>query len=98
MWPNAHCSTQAVFRAFESNPPQENHPNDLIPAALSLCPIIGECLNAITQCRDAKHISMSGSGSTCFAVFDSSELAQKYALDLKKSYPEWWIQTAEILS
>ena len=98
VWPNTYCSTQAVFQAFDANPPQENHANDLTPAAISLCPMIGECLDKIHQYEGADYVSMSGSGSTCFAVFDSLKMAQEQALDLKKSHSQWWIQTAKILS
>ncbi len=98
VWPNTHCSTQAVFEAFDTKPPQENYPNDLTLAAMSLCPMISECLDTLSCYEDANQVSMSGSGSTCFAVFDSHENAEKHELALKNKYPQWWIQVTQLLS
>ncbi|MDA9236547.1 hypothetical protein N9O96_02980 [Amylibacter sp.] len=35
---------------------------------------------------------MSGSGGTCFGVFQSFELAQKAAKKISLENPKWWVQ------
>jgi 4-diphosphocytidyl-2-C-methyl-D-erythritol kinase len=62
--------------------------NDLEAPALALCPAIGgvlAALRALPACRLAR---MSGSGATCFALFDSALHAAHGAAALAR--PGWW--------
>jgi 4-diphosphocytidyl-2-C-methyl-D-erythritol kinase len=66
-------------------------PNDLEPAAVSLQPVIAEVLallRALDGCRLAR---MSGSGATCFALFDDEAGATAAASHLRNLHPRWWI-------
>jgi 4-diphosphocytidyl-2-C-methyl-D-erythritol kinase len=47
--------------------------NDLEVPARRLAPVIGEVLDWLGQQEGANFIRMSGSGATCFALFDSEE-------------------------
>jgi len=60
--------------------------NDLTAAAVSLAPIVGQVLEALLR-TGARHSAMSGSGATCFALYDSPELARHAASTLP---PTWW--------
>ena len=60
--------------------------NDLEPPALALCPAIGDVLAALRE-TGAWLVRMSGSGATCFALFDSTE-ARDAAADSVD--PGWW--------
>ena len=60
--------------------------NDLEAPALALCPAIGEVLAALRD-TDAWLVRMSGSGATCFALFDSPEARDAAA---SKFSPAWW--------
>ena len=60
--------------------------NDLEPPALDLCPAIGEVLAALRE-TDAWLVRMSGSGATCFALFDCAEQRDVAASRLPH---EWW--------
>jgi 4-diphosphocytidyl-2-C-methyl-D-erythritol kinase len=60
--------------------------NDLTAAAVSLAPVVGQVLEALGR-SGARHAAMSGSGATCFALYDSSELAQRAASVLPAA---WW--------
>lgn len=64
--------------------------NDLEAPALRLQPVIGEVLAALraSGCRLAR---MSGSGATCFGLFDSAAAAQAAARDLQRARPGWWV-------
>lgn len=64
--------------------------NDLQPAALDIAPAIGDALEALlaeTGCRFAR---MSGSGATCFGIFDTEADAEEAARAIGAAHPEWW--------
>jgi len=60
--------------------------NDLTAAAVSLAPMVGRVLEALAR-TEARHVAMSGSGATCFALYDSQDLARRAASALPAS---WW--------
>jgi len=60
--------------------------NDLTAAAVSLASVVGQVLEALGR-TGARHAAMSGSGATCFALYDSPELAQRAASALPTA---WW--------
>jgi len=64
--------------------------NDLEPAALVRHPEIGATLGALSKLDGARLSRMSGSGATCFALFETVERAQAAATTLKASQPDWW--------
>ena len=61
--------------------------NDLEAAAMALVPQIGDVLAWLSAQRGATFARMSGSGATCFALFDS-EAARDAAADAVPR--EWW--------
>ena len=65
--------------------------NDLQPAAVSICPPIGEVLTAL---EDAPLARMSGSGATCFALHGGEAEALAQAERLRRTRPGWWIVAA----
>jgi 4-diphosphocytidyl-2-C-methyl-D-erythritol kinase len=70
------------------------HGNDLTEAAVSLEPAIGQVLEAL-QRSDARHAAMSGSGATCFALYNTPELARRAASSLP---PAWWRHAGAFVS
>jgi len=60
--------------------------NDLTAAAVSLAPVVGQVLEVLGR-SGARHAAMSGSGATCFALYDSLELAERAASALPAA---WW--------
>jgi 4-diphosphocytidyl-2-C-methyl-D-erythritol kinase len=62
--------------------------NDLEPPALAIAPVIGEVLAALRNLPGALLARMSGSGATCFALFDSASAAIAAAQTLNR--PSWW--------
>ena len=63
--------------------------NDLEAPALELCPVIGEVLEALCQ-SDAWLVRMSGSGATCFALFETPAERDEAARKLREQKPDWW--------
>jgi 4-diphosphocytidyl-2-C-methyl-D-erythritol kinase len=67
-------------------------PNDLEAAAISLQPVITEVLSALQDLRSCRLARMSGSGATCFGLFDTQEAAASAARQLRATYSAWWIE------
>ncbi|MEA2852242.1 MAG: 4-diphosphocytidyl-2-C-methyl-D-erythritol kinase [Rhodospirillaceae bacterium] len=61
--------------------------NDLSDAAISLRPPIAEVLTFLHNSRGARYAAMSGSGATCFALYDSLDAAQRASASMP---PAWW--------
>ncbi|MDE2375492.1 MAG: 4-(cytidine 5'-diphospho)-2-C-methyl-D-erythritol kinase, partial [Hyphomicrobiales bacterium] len=66
--------------------------NDLEKPAMALAPVIGEVLAALRSFAGCELARMSGSGATCFAIFDSPAAAGAAAKTLAATYPKWWVQ------
>ena len=63
--------------------------NDLQAAAVALCPEIGTVLGALAAAPGCRLARMSGSGATCFALFDDPAAAARAADALTR--PGWWV-------
>jgi len=65
--------------------------NDLEAPAREIAPVIGEVIEAIlaeTGCRFAR---MSGSGATCYGLFDEAADAEAAAAAIGEAHPGWWV-------
>lgn len=68
----------------------QNTRNDLETPAISLTPVIADVLAALNNLDGVRLARMSGSGATCFALFDDAEAAQAGAVQLKRDHRTWW--------
>jgi 4-diphosphocytidyl-2-C-methyl-D-erythritol kinase len=68
-----------------------DHVNDLEPAAVALQPIVADVLAALRALPNCRLARMSGSGATCFGLFDSSRAAAAAARSLEVAHPGWWV-------
>lgn len=66
--------------------------NDLLEPALKVAPKIGTVLSEIEKLEGCLISRLSGSGATCFGVFETIEQVECAGEILKKHYPEWWIK------
>jgi 4-diphosphocytidyl-2-C-methyl-D-erythritol kinase len=64
--------------------------NDLEPAARTIQPAITEALRALKK-ADAGFARMSGSGATCFGLFETGNVAKRAALDIRHRHPDWFV-------
>ena len=69
--------------------------NDLQNPAIASVPEIASVMEALSNTGAALH-RMSGSGATCFALYDSDESATKAAGKLTTAYPDWWVQATRL--
>ncbi len=72
--------------------------NDLTEAAIALVPEIAEVQAALTRTPGALLARMSGSGATCFALFEDAARAERAAENLAVEHPNWWVRGAALLS
>jgi 4-diphosphocytidyl-2-C-methyl-D-erythritol kinase len=66
--------------------------NDLESPAISLHPVIAEALAALRAVGGCRLARMSGSGATCFGLFDSARDATAAARSLRDAHPQWWVR------
>jgi 4-diphosphocytidyl-2-C-methyl-D-erythritol kinase len=69
-----------------------DRPNDLEAPAMALQPVVAEVLAALQRLKGCRLARMSGSGATCFALFDSSKAAAAAARSLRERQPGWWVR------
>ncbi|HEX7872729.1 MAG TPA: 4-(cytidine 5'-diphospho)-2-C-methyl-D-erythritol kinase [Sphingobium sp.] len=70
--------------------------NDLEQAAIEAAPEIDDVLARLGQCKGVRLARMSGSGATCFALFDDVQDGHAAAVDLRAGRPHWWVMETEI--
>jgi 4-diphosphocytidyl-2-C-methyl-D-erythritol kinase len=66
--------------------------NDLEAPAIELEPAIADVLAVLRKLPDCRLARMSGSGPTCFGLFDSSRAASAAGRTLRVGYPAWWVR------
>ena len=66
--------------------------NDLEVPAIAACPAIADVLAALRALPACWLARMSGSGASCFGVFDSLPAAEAAAAALAADRPAWWVQ------
>ena len=69
--------------------------NDLTEAAISLRPAIADVLAALGRTEGARYAAMSGSGATCFALYDDTAAARRAAAGLPD---RWWRHAGRLVS
>lgn len=67
--------------------------NDLFEPALKLIPEIENVINALNMQEHCLFSRMSGSGASCFGLFETIEHAENAADKIRNDNPDWWIKT-----
>lgn len=70
--------------------------NDLTAAACQVNPDIAAVLNTLGQTAGQRLVRMSGSGATCFALYDDAPSAHRAAQDMHSAQPGWWVCACQI--
>jgi len=86
-WPEAGGSIEEWVEALAAGA------NDLEAPATRLQPVIGQVLAALNATNGAWLARMSGSGATCFAIYENTAEAQRAAQQIELDHPEWWVHT-----
>jgi 4-diphosphocytidyl-2-C-methyl-D-erythritol kinase len=85
-WPQEFADTDAVIGFLKIVK------NDLEAPALAIAPQIAEVLSALRAAPGVKLARMSGSGATCFGLFESRDAAQLAAAKIADDHPGWWVK------
>ena len=98
--PRVGLSTGPVFRAWDqvdrgpmpAGSAREiaiNGRNDLEAPAIAICPQVADVLAAL-RASEPWLARMSGSGATCFALYDSADARDAAAAHIAAAQPGWW--------
>jgi len=71
--------------------------NDLWEAAARLAPVIGDVLESLNSADECLLARMSGSGATCFGLFDDAGGAARAAVEIGRGHPDWWVRATPLL-
>ncbi len=63
--------------------------NDLRAAAIKICPQIADVLKELSV-DDPFQFEMSGSGATCFALYEQPQARDDAARRIAEAHPDWW--------
>ena len=96
--PGVPLSTAAVFAAWDGidrGPlaDWESGRNDLEAPARRLVPAIDDVLRSLAGARIAR---MSGSGATCFGLFDDEAAREAAAARIAADRPGWWVSQTRL--
>jgi len=69
--------------------------NDLAAPARATSPVINTVLSELTASEGCQLARMSGSGATCFAIFEDAETRDATAAKIRKVHPDWWVATTD---
>jgi 4-diphosphocytidyl-2-C-methyl-D-erythritol kinase len=89
-WPADGASSRDWIGALASGT------NDLESPAIKVQPVIDEVLSALRAAAGARVVRMSGSGATCFAIFDDAATAQAASEMLEATHPQWWVHAGAL--
>ena len=90
VWPEAGASIDAWIKVLAGIG------NDLEKPAMRIQPVIGEVLAALGAASGARLARMSGSGATCFAIFNDDADAQRAAQAIQLEHPLWWVHAGAL--
>jgi 4-diphosphocytidyl-2-C-methyl-D-erythritol kinase len=90
IWPEAGASIDAWIEALA------DIGNDLEQPAIHIQPVIGEVLSVLRDTAGARLARMSGSGATCFAIFNDDADAQHAAQAIRREHPQWWVHAGAL--
>ncbi len=72
--------------------------NDLQDLAIQIVPAIREALEILSAETGCRLVRLSGSGATCFGLFDNESLAKASGRAISRHYPNWWVQPTHFIS
>ncbi|MBE1236624.1 4-(cytidine 5'-diphospho)-2-C-methyl-D-erythritol kinase [Phaeovibrio sulfidiphilus] len=72
--------------------------NDLEAPAREAEPSVSEVLDALALTPGVRLARMSGSGATCFGLYETREEAEAAARAIQAARPDWWVAPGPVLS
>jgi 4-diphosphocytidyl-2-C-methyl-D-erythritol kinase len=89
-WPEAGASVEDWVEVLAASS------NDLEEPATRTQPVIGEVISALSATNGAWLARMSGSGATCFAIYENTADAGRAADKIRLDHPGWWVHAGTL--
>jgi len=89
-WPEAGASVEDWVEVLAAST------NDLEAPATRIQPVIGEVISALNATNGAWLARMSGSGATCFAIYENTADAGRAAEKIRRDHPTWWVHAGTL--
>ena len=89
-WPEPGASLEDWVEALAAGS------NDLEAPATRIQPVIGEVIAALNATNGAWLARMSGSGATCFAIYENTAEAQRASQKIRLDHPGWWVHAGTL--
>jgi 4-diphosphocytidyl-2-C-methyl-D-erythritol kinase len=89
-WPDEEASLEDWVEALAASS------NDLEAPAMRVQPVISEVIAALNATNGAWLARMSGSGATCFAIYENTAEAGRAAEQLRRDHPAWWVHAGTL--
>jgi 4-diphosphocytidyl-2-C-methyl-D-erythritol kinase len=89
-WPEAGASVEDWVEVLADNT------NDLEAPATRIEPVIGAVIAALNATNGAWLARMSGSGATCFAIYENTADAGRAADKIRRDHPDWWVHAGTL--
>jgi len=89
-WPEDGASVEDWVEVLADNT------NDLEAPATRIQPVIGAVIAALNATNGAWLARMSGSGATCFAIYENTADAGRAADKIRRDHPDWWVHAGTL--
>ena len=89
-WPEAGASVEDWVEVLAGST------NDLEAPAMRIQPVIGEVIAALNATNGAWLARMSGSGATCFAIYENTADSGRAAEKIRRDHPTWWVHAGTL--
>ncbi|MBR1145457.1 4-(cytidine 5'-diphospho)-2-C-methyl-D-erythritol kinase [Bradyrhizobium sp. AUGA SZCCT0431] len=89
-WPEAGASVEDWVEVLAASA------NDLEAPAMRIQPVIGDVIAALNATNGAWLARMSGSGATCFAIYENTADAGRAAEKIRREHPGWWVHAGTL--
>jgi 4-diphosphocytidyl-2-C-methyl-D-erythritol kinase len=89
-WPEAGASVEDWVEVLAASS------NDLEDPATRIQPVIGEVISALSATNGAWLARMSGSGATCYAIYENTADAGRAAEKIRRDHPGWWVHAGTL--
>ena len=89
-WPEAGASVEDWVEVLAASS------NDLEEPATRTQPVIGDVISALSATNGAWLARMSGSGATCFAIYENTADAGRAAEKIRRDQPGWWVHAGTL--